>query len=75
MQQPCRLQPSSVPFCEPFGVRSRHDMRQRRPVLTCAGALRNSLHQRAQHAGLNAAALALSGLCLVGSKFCTSSLS
>ncbi len=44
-------------------------MRQRRPVLTCAGGLRNTLHQRAQRAGLNAAALALSGLCLVGSKF------
>ena len=44
-------------------------MRQRRPVLTCAGAVRNSLRQRAQHAGLGAAALALSGLCLVGSEF------
>ena len=69
MQQACRLRPSSVPFCEPFCVRSRHEVRQRRPVLTCAGALRDTLHQRAQRAGMHAAALALSGLCLVGSKF------
>lgn len=66
MQQSCRLGPSSVP-CEPFCVRSRHDMRPRRPVLTYAGAVRHSLRQRVQHAGLSAAALALSGLCLVGS--------
>jgi len=71
MQQSCRLRPGSEPFC----VRSKHDMRQRRPVLTCAGAVRNSLRQRAQHAGLSAAALALSGLCLVGSKFYISILS
>lgn len=54
---------------------SRHDMRQRRPVLICAGAVRNGFRQRAQHAGLSAAALALSGLCLVGSKFYISDLS
>ena len=74
MQQSCRLGPSSV-SCEPFCVRSRHDMRPRRPVLTYAGAVRHGLRQRAQHAGLSAAALALSGLCLVGSKLSISILS
>ncbi len=34
---------------------------------TCAGQLRERLHQGVQNAGLTAATIALSGLCLVGS--------
>lgn len=38
-----------------------------RTVPTCSGELHSSLHKHAQNAGLTAAAVVLSGICLVGS--------
>lgn len=43
-------------------------MREQRPIAVCASSVRQSMQQRVHNAGLTAAALALSGLCLVGSE-------
>ena len=42
-------------------------MRQRTSVVVCAGDLRKAMQRTVQNAGLTTTALALSGLCLVGS--------
>ena len=68
MQQTCLLQRSCLPAYKPCNGGARYDMRQRRPVVVCASDLRKSLQQRVHSAGLTTAALALSGLCLVGSR-------
>ncbi|KAL3131329.1 hypothetical protein ABBQ38_000617 [Trebouxia sp. C0009 RCD-2024] len=66
MQQPC-LQRTFPQTCKPCIGGRRHEIRQRQPVVVCAGDLRKSVQQRVHNAGLTTAAVVLSGLCLVGS--------